>query len=93
MKIILALDLYDTSILKNPNIFKELSHWCKDVKVEVQPVYVHSSSLLTELVMSQVEDIYKEVLEKIKPFKKLKVLQLPLEVRKKEIEDGLTLSA
>jgi nucleotide-binding universal stress UspA family protein len=87
MKIILAIDLYETEIQKDPLIYKELNRWCENAKTDVQPVFIHSTTLEEEMILDHLPHTGSNFdFTLLAPFADLKVLHMPGATRKKEIE-------
>ncbi len=84
MKIILAIDLYDETE-RDPSIYEELTQWCSDVKLDVQPVFIHVSSPELDVFSNQMIQPTVDYTALLKPFADLKILHLPIVGRKKEI--------
>lgn len=81
MKIVLAIDLSESDLIKNPNIYEELTHWCQDVKTDVLPVYVTSSTSENNFRLDKTPAFHL-----LQLFADLTVLKIPGGGRKKEIE-------
>lgn len=85
MKIILAVDLHESDIQRDPLIYEELKLWCENIATDVRPVFVYSSGSEVDL-SSDFLSTMPEPPENLKAFAPLKVLQTPQVGRKKEIE-------
>lgn len=87
MKLVLAIDLFETDV-REPDIFQALDEWCEHPSLDVMPVYIHSSSIETDMILDHAQKPLS-IPPELKGFAELKVINIPVHNRKKEIESLL----